>query len=193
VRDRIQSWASRLVGGAVIVLVGWLTFDQLSPPRIHAEPDAGPVAAAFASATPSTLAAGDAGTGPMTVLDSTADAGLSIFNTLLGDAGAMPSGSPRSVKLGVVLVQFAGAEGASSAARAKPDALAHAQALVEQARADWKATVNAGDPGSAEDIGRMPRGVLDRATELAVFSLGAGDVSEPLETPRGYWVVKRLE
>jgi parvulin-like peptidyl-prolyl isomerase len=97
------------------------------------------------------------------------------------------------VKLGVVLVQFAGAEGATSGARAKPDAFKRAQELAEQARTDWKATVKAGDTGSSEDIGRMPRGVLDRATEVAVFSLGAGDISEPLETPRGYWVVKRLE
>ena len=41
-----------------------------------------------------------------------------------------------------------------------------------------------GDNGSAEDIGRMPRGVLDARTEVAVFSLSAGDVSEVLETPR---------
>ena len=53
--------------------------------------------------------------------------------------------------------------------------------------------MKAGDSGSSEDIGRIPRGVLEKSTELAVFSLAAGDVSEPLETLRGYWVVKRLE
>ena len=53
--------------------------------------------------------------------------------------------------------------------------------------------MKAGDSGSSEDIGRIPRGVLDRATELAVFSLEKDALSEPLETPRGYWVVKRIE
>ena len=129
----------------------------------------------------------------MAALDSNGDGGLSLFNTLLSDSGAMPSGAPRAVKVGVVLVQFAGAEGASSSARAKPEAYKHAQGLAEQARADWTAAVKAGDAGSAVDIGRIPRGVLDRTTEVAVFSLGAGDISEPLETPRGYWIVKRLE
>jgi hypothetical protein len=179
VKDRIQSLASLLSHRA----------------RAHAEPDAGSPAAALDASAPSATASatptpgGDGG--PIT-LDPGGDGGL-IFNTILGDAGAMPSGAPRTVKLGVVLVQFTGAEGASSTARAKPDAFKHAQELVEKARADWKAAVKAGDVGSSEDIGRIPRGVLEHPTELAVFSLAAGDVSEPLETPRGYWVVKRLE
>jgi len=165
---------------------------------MRAELDAGAGAAAAASSTP-----GDSGTGaspsaspaptPMTALDGNGDGGLSLLNTILGDGGAMPSSAPRTVKLGVVLVQFVGAEGASSSARAKPDALKHALELAERAHTDWKAAVKAGDPGSSDDIGRIPRGVLEHSTEVAVFSLGAGDVSEPLETPRGYWVVKRLE
>ena len=198
-KDRVQSLASLLLGAATVLLVGWLTFDQLSHPRARAEADAGapvapvaPVAivdaaAPLASATLMPTSDG----GPIT-FDPGGDGGL-IFNTILGDAGAMPSGAPRTLKLGVVLVQFTGAEGASSTARAKPDAFKHAQELAEKARADWKAAVKAGDVGSAEDIGRIPRGVLEHPTELAVFSLAAGDVSEPLETPRGYWVVKRLE
>ena len=201
-KDRIQSWASLTVGAAVVVLVGWLTYDQMARPRLRAEPDGGAGASVDAGAPSSSGAAasgGDGGTSPgssaspMTVLDSNADGGLSLFNTLLGDSGAMPSSAPRTVKLGVVLVQFAGAEGASSSARARPDALKHALELAEQARTEWKAAVKAGDPGSSEDIGRIPRGVLERPTEVAVFSLAAGDISEPLETPRGYWIVKRLE
>jgi parvulin-like peptidyl-prolyl isomerase len=73
------------------------------------------------------------------------------------------------------------------------DARKHALELAEQGKVDWKAAVRAGDTGSSEDIGRIPRGVLDHALEVAVFSLAAGDISEPLETPRGYWVVKRAE
>ena len=106
---------------------------------------------------------------------------------------ALPSGAPRTVKLGVVLVQFEGAEGASSSARAKKDALAVATKLAADAKTDFKRAVAAGDSGSSEDIGRVPRGILDPPTEIAVFSLGVGDISEVLETPRGYWIVKRVE
>lgn len=202
-KDRIQSLASLLFGAAVVLLVGWLTFEQLGhPARAHAETDAGPsMAVAEASAlaalsspaspAPSGSASPASDGGPI-AFDPHGDGGLDLLS-LLGDAGAMPSGAPRTVKLGVVLVQFTGAEGASSSARAKPDAFKHAQELAERARTDFKAAVKAGDSGSSEDIGRIPRGVLEKSTELAVFSLAAGDVSEPLETPRGYWVVKRLE
>jgi len=185
--------ASLLLGIAVVLVVGWLTFDQLS--RARAEVAAGaPLAsgAVDAAAPPASVSPVSTNDGGPITLDPGGDGGL-IFNTILGDAGAMPSGAPRTVKLGVVLVQFTGAEGASSTARAKPDAFKHAVELAERARADWKAAVKAGDVGSSEDIGRIPRGVLEHPTELAVFSLAAGDVSEPLETPRGYWVVKRLE
>jgi hypothetical protein len=65
--------------------------------------------------------------------------------------------------------------------------------LGERAKTDWKGAVKAGDVGSSEDIGRIPRGVLDRTTELSVFSLEKDAISEPLETPRGYWIVKRVE
>ncbi len=195
-KDRIQSWATILVGAAVCVLVAWLTYAQVVRPAVRAERDAGdaPAMAAGAADAASTATRADAaGPAAMPPLDSNGDGGLSLFTTWLGDSGAMPSGAPRTVKVGVVLVQFAGAEGASSAARAKPDALKHALELADQARADWKAAVKAGDTGSSEDIGRIPRGVLERTTEVAVFSLAAGDISEPLETPRGYWIVKRLE
>jgi hypothetical protein len=204
VKDPIQSVASLVLGGAVVVLAGWLTADQISRTHVHAEwTEAGADAAATAVATPDagSGAAAATATGGATAananlaaLDSTGDGGFSLSGLSgLLDAGAMPTGAPRSVRLGVVLVQFAGAEGAPSSARAKPDALKHAVELAEQAKANWKAAVKAGDSGSSEDIGRIPRGVLDRATELAVFSLDKDALSEPLETPRGYWVVKRIE
>jgi hypothetical protein len=202
VKDRIQSWASILVGAAVIALVGWLTMEQMARGQIRAERDAGAAAAsaeADASANASANAADSGaasatGAAAMGALDSTGDGGFSLgaLNGLL-DAGVMPTGAPKAVRLGVVLVQWAGAEGASSSARAKPDALKHAMELGERAKTDWKGAVKAGDVGSSEDIGRIPRGVLDRTTELSVFSLEKDAISEPLETPRGYWIVKRVE
>jgi len=35
--------------------------------------------------------------------------------------------------------------------------------------------------------------VLEPAVEYAIFTLPVGSVSDPLETPRGYWIVKRTE
>lgn len=201
VNDRIQSWASLLFGAAVVVLVGWLTLEQLSHTARPESSPRGTDTSRDAGASPSAPDAGGppapataAGAGGLGATESAGDAGFSLTGlTSLLDAGAMPTGAPRSVRLGVVLVQWAGAEGAPSSARAKPDALKRALELAEQAKTDWKAAVKAGDSGSSEDIGRIPRGVLERTTEVAVFSLDKDGVSEPLETPRGYWVVRRVE
>jgi hypothetical protein len=202
VKDRIQGWASIVLGAAVIVLVAWLTMEQMGHARPRAESgeagaDAGANAndAGAGSGTATATATATAGSGNATgALDTTGDGGFSLSGLSgLLDAGAMPSGAPRSVRLGVVLVQFAGAEGASSSARAKPDALKHALELADQAKTDWKGAVKAGDVGSSDDIGRIPRGVLDHNTELVVFSLEKDGISEPLETPKGYWIVRRVE
>ena len=169
-KDRIQSLASLLFGAAVVLLVGWLTFEQLGhPARARAETDAGPsMAAAEAAPPPGPAASGSAS--PASV----------IAPSTFSERSRLP-------------VPRAWACSAPNFASSKPDAFKHAQELAEQARGDFKAAVKAGDSGSSEDIGRIPRGVLEKSTELAVFSLAAGDVSEPLETLRGYWVVKRLE
>jgi hypothetical protein len=196
VRDRVQSWSAILAGAAVVALLGWVT---LGRQRGRDEPEAVATSAADASAVtaranadgsaPSGSGAGALALAPI----ESGDSGLSLIDTITGDAGALPSGAPRSVKLGVVLVQFVGAEGAPAGARTKAAAMKLALEVARQGKADWKAAVRAGDSGSSEDIGRIPRGVLDNATEVAVFSLATGEISEPLETPRGFWVVKRNE
>lgn len=200
----VQRWASVLVGAAVVVGVAWLAAEQ-SGGRVRREPllaDGGGAASAAGASTAgaspasSTLAitgviGADAGAG-----DVGGDAGLSLGSFgLLGDAGlaTMPSGAPRTVHIGVVLVQFVGAEGASSNAKTKAEALAAAEKLHDLAKTDFKAAVKQGDSGSSDDIGRIPRGVLDPRSEVSVFSLTAGEVSDVLETPKGFWVVKRLD
>lgn len=109
------------------------------------------------------------------------------------EAPELPPGAPRQVRIGVVLVTFAGAEDAPSSARTKSEARALAERLAEDAREAFSNAVKRGDPGSAADIGRMPRGVLDPRTEYAVFTLAKGEVSDVLETPRGYWIAKRID
>ncbi len=109
-----------------------------------------------------------------------------------GDGG-LTDKSPRQVRFGIVLVQFAGAQGAPATAREQAKAQALAADLVEEAKKDFKAAVKKGDPGSTEDAGRMHRGILESGPERILFGLGVGEVGGPVETPRGYWIVKRLE
>ncbi len=186
-RERIERWASILVGAAVVLLVVWITYaesERHGKARAHADVDAAAASVASAAATTTSSAVTSA---PIADLDAG-------FTITLGDASiTLPTGAPRTVHIGVVLVQFQGAEGASSNARSKKDALAHAEELRAEAQADFKKAVRDGDSGSADDIGRIPRGVLDPSTEVPVFSLAAGEVSAVLDTPKGFWIVKRLD
>jgi hypothetical protein len=115
---------------------------------------------------------------------------------VLADGGAVPEiagESPGSVVFGVVLVQYAGAQGAPPGARAHADAQKLASELAEVARKDFKAAVERGDPGSTTNAGRMYRGVLEPAPAYVLFSLQKDEVSDPVDTPRGFWVLKRIE
>jgi hypothetical protein len=105
----------------------------------------------------------------------------------------LPANAPRTVRFGVVLVQYRGAQFAPENAPFKPDALQRARQLAELARKDFKAAVKQGDPGSMEDAGRMGRGILEPAPEVELFSLAPGAVGGPIDTPRGYWIVRRIE
>lgn len=109
-------------------------------------------------------------------------------------ASQLPAGAPKAVRFGVVLVTYSGAQGAPSSARSKEDALKLAKELVEVAREDFDKAVKSGDKGSVGNAGRIPRGVLEPSIELALFTLEKGKVHEsPLDTPRGFWVIKRTE
>lgn len=105
----------------------------------------------------------------------------------------LPPGTPKTVRFGVVLFHYRGAQGARDDARSRDEALVLARTAGELARRDFKAAVKSGDAGSAEDAGRIARGILEPGVELELFTLGVGAVSEPIDTPRGYWVAKRLE
>lgn len=184
-----QLWLNRLVGLAVVGLVGYLT--------IEATPTGAPKAPTSKESSSASAPAADAGA---PAPSAPADAGptevtmpLSLTLGADPDGGVLSATAPRTVRLGVVLVAWAGAEGARPAAPGKPEAFLKARRLADLARTDWNGAVKEGDPESSLDIGRIPRRVLDARTEVAVFNLAPGEVSEPLETPRGYWVVKRIE
>ncbi len=140
-----------------------------------------------ADTSPEEASAPEAGSG-----SEPADAGLALVPDLPTIGLALDSGA-RSVRVGVVLVQFAGAQGAGPTARPRAAALEQALRLAQEAKADFHQAVTHGDPGSADDIGRIGRGILEPAVEVVVFNIPSGTTSEPIETPRGYWIVKRLE
>jgi hypothetical protein len=105
----------------------------------------------------------------------------------------LPDKAPTKVRIGVVLVTYAGAQGAPDHARSQKEAREVAEKLAADAKNDFHAAVVRGDNGSIDDVGTMPRGVMEPAVQYAVFTLPIGSVSEVLDTPRGYWIVKRIE
>jgi parvulin-like peptidyl-prolyl isomerase len=65
-------------------------------------------------------------------------------------------------------------------------------ALLPEAQTNFDEAVKKGDRGSMADVGSMPQGVLEPTLEYALFTLKKGEVSaEPLDSPRGYWIVRR--
>lgn len=188
-----QRWISILVGVAVLFICGWMTYEATNPRPLSKKDDAG--ATIVASATASTSDAGAANPPNLAIDDPTPrdlDGGLFLAPLSL-DAGILPSGGPRSIRVGLVFVTFRGADGAPNNARDKREALAIAERLSQDAKGDFHKAVSGGDSGSADDIGRIYRGHLDPRTEMAIFALNAGEVSDVLETSRGFWIVKRIE
>lgn len=128
-------------------------------------------------------------------LDDQADAGSGVGRKMLNgeDPPALSGEAPKSVVFGVVLVQYKGAQGAPPGTRSRDEALELAKKLAGDAAADFKATVAKGDKGSMENAGRIPRGILEPAPEYTLFSLEKGAVGGPVDTPRGFWIVQRIE
>jgi hypothetical protein len=108
-------------------------------------------------------------------------------------APPVPDTAPQSVRFGAILFTYQGAEYAPQAARTKDQARERALSLVEEAKKDFAAAVARGDQGSKADMGKMYRGILEPAAEYVLFTLGKGEVSQPVDTPRGYWIVRRNE
>jgi hypothetical protein len=108
-------------------------------------------------------------------------------------APPLAADAPKTVVFGVIVVTFEGAQGAPATARSRPEAEKLAKELATLAKTDFKAALAKGDKESLENAGRMPRGMLEAAPEYVLFSLPKGEVSEPVETPRGFWILRRIE
>ncbi len=204
----VQRWATTLLGLAVVVLAVWLVVRNFQPPKaIGTAPTA---AAADGKGFPSSDAGASVSGG-----GALGDGGVPLLLSDLleneprmdgGAGGTMFDGSPvpplpmdvpRTVRFGVVLVSYDGAQpsptAARQASRPKADARALAVKLVDTAKQDFHAAVQQGDGGSADDIGRVKLGILEPAPEYVLFTLPIDGVGGPVDTPRGFWIVKRLE
>jgi len=159
-------------------------------------PDAGVDAAPDAAET-AIVDAGEPGDAeaPSGEVDESAthrsDAGATLLS---GEAPPpLPADAPKSVVFGVILVQYQGAQGAPPNARSRDAALTLAKQLAEEAKQDFKAAAAKGDKGSMENAGRIPRGMLEPAPEYVLFTLPKNGVSDPVDTPRGFWIARRIE
>jgi hypothetical protein len=157
--------------------------------------------AASAAAAPSAKTPADAGGAPTDLPSKPAAADVDAGSEEpaahapdTADQAQLPTGAPRHIRFGVILVTYAGAEGAPErGARSKVDAVALATKLAEAAKGDFHAAVLRGDPGSTDDLGRIDRGVLEPSSEAVLFALPVGEVSGVIDTPRGFWIAKRID
>jgi hypothetical protein len=203
-------WVTTLVGVAVVGLAVWLVASSYHPPKpighgpktdAAVEDDGGGILFALGDGG----LARDAGDALLVsdlaladpLRDLRLDAGAGV---LLADGTTVPPlpvTAPRQVRFGVVLVSYAGAQpsvaGGRPAVRSKGDAKNLADRLRVTAEQDFHAAVQQGDAGSADDVGRVKLGILELAPEYVLFTLPVGAVGMPVDTPRGYWIVKRLE
>lgn len=189
-RDAIQRGAMIVAALAVIGVSGWLTLEASDARPIKKDADAASSAIASAVVDASVP---DAATSAVAVAEDL-DAGLALPSLSFGDASLVLAG-PKKIKVGLIIVTFAGAEGAPSTARSRAAALAVAERLAEEAKTDFKKAVHDGDPGSDADFGHLERGILSSQpqAEAAVFGLEPGAVSDVVETTRGFWIVKRID
>ena len=107
-----------------------------------------------------------------------------------GPPPELPKSSRGSVRFGVVVVRYRGAQGAPPDARRKGEALAYAKSLMPLARTNFHRALAYGDPGSVDDIGWVPKNVLEPAPNYVLFTTAPGGVVGPIDTPTGFWIVK---
>lgn len=194
----MRTWSAIVLGLLIAAAIGIVVWKggPPPPPTPAATSDAGAGdAAADAGTDAESDAAATADAGAATAAEDAGEVTNDAGGTLLNGEAAPPltDTAPKSVVFGVILVTHRGAQGAPPNARTREEALDMAKQLAEEAKKDFKAALAKGDKGSMENAGRMPRGMLEPAPEYVLFSLPKGGVSEPVETPRGFWIVQRIE
>jgi hypothetical protein len=207
----VQRWVSTLVGLAAVALAVWLVVHNFKAPRAlghdsNALADDGGVSTAPPAVDAGPSASAEAGAlflGDLTLPEARGDGGLGATLPDGTPVPPLPMNAPRQVRFGVVLVSYEGAQPNVAAiseghplrpaTRSKADAHQLAVKLAATAEQDFHAAVQQGDAGSGDDVGRVKIGILEPAPEYVLFTLRVGGIAGPVDTPRGYWVVKRLE
>lgn len=203
----MQRWVTALVGLAVVGLAVWIVARSSHPPepigrspRFYATSDAGDGDAAMYAYADAQVP--NEGGGPLLLTDllngdSLTDGGVGTTMPDGSPVPPLPRAVPRQIRFGVVLVSYAGAQpspgGGHVSARSKADARVLSDRLLATAQQDFHAAVQQGDVGSADDIGQVKLGILEPAPEYVLFTAPVHAVGGPIDTPRGYWIVKRLE
>jgi hypothetical protein len=187
----------RTIGLAALFLIvlGLAVFWTRIPSEAPAAsaPPIVPAPSAAAAPTPSATPALEAAVETALTPDETGGDG---FDLMLDGRKAppVPASAPQQVTFGVIVFAYQGAQFAAAGSRSKEQAKQKALAAVEEAKRDFSAAVAKGDHGSTSNAGRMPRGMLEPAAEYTLFTLGKGEVSAaPVDTPRGYWIVRRVD
>ena len=187
-----RSTAALLGLSFVAALFGVILFSHSSPKKRPLVPALKPSASVIAPAAPAASAGlrkPDAGP------DSDAAAPFTEGFETFPDGGKvpdLPDSAPKDLTFGVIQFSYQGAQFAPSDARQKAQARQKADAALELAKRDFAAAVAQGDRGSTADAGRIPRGVLEAPIEFVLFLLKKNTVApEVIDTPRGYWILRR--
>jgi hypothetical protein len=184
----MQRWTTVALGLMFVAVIGVVIFKGRSPAE---KPKVSSVAAPKPKVAPPPASASAS-----TTLDAGATGEPSGFDTLANGEPVpeLPATAPKTVAFGVILFAYQGAQMAAKDAPSRSEALTRAKAAIPEAQKDFEEAAKKGDRGSAADAGRIPRGVLEPAVEYVLFSLEKGAVhAEPIDTPRGYWVIKRVQ
>ena len=190
-----RSTAALLGLGFLAVLVGVLLIAH-GAPKPSTPRALSPTPSASASAPPATSASASAKLDAGALEDGGVLAFTEGFETFPdgGRVPELPSSAPQEVSFGVVQFSYQGSQFAGSDARNKEQARQRADEALEVAKRDFAAAVSKGDRGSTSDAGRIPRGVLEAPIEYVLFTLDKRTVYPAvIDTPRGYWIVRRNE
>jgi hypothetical protein len=194
--QRTTSVTLGLLAVAAIVAAVLLGLNSKKPaePSSVARPKASASARASASAAPLPSASAAAvEAAPSSGSEASVTEGFETFSDG-GKVPELPASAPNRVGFGAVVFAYRGAQSAPADARSKEDARKKALETIELAQKDFAAAVQKGDRGSTTDAGRLPRGVIEPPIEYVLFTLEKGKVHpEPIDTPRGFWVVRRNE
>lgn len=177
----------------VVVATLWSRISSAPAPAATAATPTPSAAASAPTPSPSAIATLEAAVEGALTPEAPSSEG---FDTLADGRRAppVPDGAPQLVTFGVVVFSYQGAQFAPAGSRTREQAKQKALAAITEAKRDFHAAVARGDHGSTANAGRMPRGMLEPGAEYVLFTLGKGEVAaEPVDTPRGYWVVRRID